>query len=489
MTELHPPHTGMGSTFPPARGLLGRFVHLLSAEGLEAAASTIFFLYLAWVDATFYGAVMYAMAAGAVAAKVVKFGLYYPLVTSLAGASETDGAAALGRANAIKLALTVPTLAAVWGVAVYRGFSGQVAGILLVICLGFILEALAETFFADLRMRGMQKIEARIRMGSSAVSYAYGFLAALTGFPPVAVALFRLLSGGARLAWVARSSLARQWRSRLLRLPWEGAWEMFCAASVFALIEILGIVYNKTNVFFMERVVGMKGVALYSATWGIVDPFSTLASEQLLGWVVFPMLASLWGTNRTEALRLVRSAARWLLAAALPIMFLLHVESDILIGWLYPQEYIDAASLQRHLVWTVLLSFESNLFCYLMMVTGASRLLLVFAAVTAAVNITLNLTLVKPLGLAGGCWVIVLTKLVMTVQTLLYSHRRFRFIRRKDFVEPLVAGAVALCLFWALRPQIGLHFAAGLAMIGYACAIWVCVVCAPNDPGEGEPGS
>ncbi len=37
---------------------------------------------------------------------------------------------------------------------------------------------------------------------------------------------------------------------------------------------------NKTNIFFLESSIGVDGVAVYSATWNIVDPISILGSGE-----------------------------------------------------------------------------------------------------------------------------------------------------------------------------------------------------------------
>jgi O-antigen/teichoic acid export membrane protein len=476
MAEGHPGdhHPSIRDAAPiSARRILGRFAHLLSAEGVEGALSTLFFLYLAWLDTTFYGEVMYALAAGAIAAKVVQFGLYYPLVTRLAQVSRENAQELLGRVNLIKFALLVPTLAFVGGVALYRDFSPRMAAILLLVCLGFGLDALAETFFADLRVQGKQRAEARIKMCSAALSYGYGFLSAFLGLPAVAVGLFKLISGLTRLLLGMRGSRGRLQEGRFLDLRLgRGVGRVLRTASAFALIEILGVLYNKTNIFFLERFVGIQGVAVYSATWNLVDPISILASEHLLGWVIFPLLASLWRTRPQEAQRLVRSTGRWLFAISLPIIFLLHVESDLLIGLLYPADYKDAAWMQHYLVWTILLSFENNLFAYVMMVHGATRMLLAFAAGTTVLNLLFNLILVQSLGLTGGCLVIVLTKLAMTTMTFGYCQRHFRFFQGGDLVLPLALGTVCLILFlaakefWAVQPSVAL--CVGL----YCLAIW-----------------
>lgn len=456
-----------------AKSILLRFAHLLSAQGVEGIASTLFFLYLAWLDKDFYGEVMLALAAGAILTKVVNFGLYYPQVADLGRADDEEKAAITSRVNIIKGCLLFVSVLALWGVSGYRGYSTQLGWILLVIALGFGIEELADTFFADMRVRGLQKTEARIKILASAGSYGYGLVTALLGFPPVFVALFKLVSGSIRLIpsviWYAKT-----YSSKLSVIPSARSPVIatFRTASIFALIQILGTVYNKLNYFFLEQAAGRDGVAVYSATYNIVDPVSILASEQLLGWVVFPVLSVLWWTRRDEVALLVRNTALWLIAIAVPIMFVLHAESGLIIGLLYPSEFAEAASLQTYLVWSILLSFESNLFQYVMVVAGAARTLLLFQAITTAMNLFLNVLLVGPLGPLGACLVLVLTKLTMTMLAFVYCQASFRFFKLSDFVFPIVVSLLAVAAFAITRPLVGQHVAVVVSMIAYGGLLW-----------------
>jgi O-antigen/teichoic acid export membrane protein len=208
-------------------------------------------------------------------------------------------------------------------------------------------------------------------------------------------------------------------------------------------------------------------VATYSATWSIVDAVSILASEQLLGWVIFPLLAGLWWKNRHSVSRLVRSNAQWLLALAFPIMFVLHVESNLLIGLIYHGKFSDAVWMQKYLVWTILLSFENNLFQYVMMVAGAAKMLLVFTIAATALNLVFNVVLVQPLGLEGGCLVIILTKLVMTIFTFAYCQARFRFFGLRDFLFPVSLAGLCLGFFMLMRPLTTLQPAVVMTLLIY----------------------
>ena len=340
------------------------------------------------------------------------------------------------------------------------------------IVLGHALEGVAETYFADLRVRGLQKIEARIKIAASIGSYGYGLITAALGCSPVIVSLLKIISGGMRLAF-GIVAYVRAYSARLIMKPeWTAVWKVFSTATVFALIQILGIVYNKTNIFFLESAEGVKGVAYYSATWQLVDPISILASQQLLGWVIFPLLASLWWENRERMTALVKNSAQWLMALAFPIIFFLYMESDLMITLIYGSEYTDSIWMQQYLVWTILLSFENNLFAYLMMVAGAAKVLLIFAVCALAVNLILNLTLVASFGLIGGCLVIILTKLCMTLLTSTYCQIRFRLFGIADFLFPLILAGSCLGLYLLLKPMITVQPAVAIVLAAYFLLLW-----------------
>jgi O-antigen/teichoic acid export membrane protein len=471
---------------PPAKRLIFRFAHLLSALGVEGILSTLFFIYLAWLDAAAYGEIMYAMAAGSVVLVGIRFGLYYPLVAELGKAGKEKIPGIINRVNIIKLALLVPSMICVYGVATFRWFSPQMAWILFFVSLGFSLEAIAETFFADFRVRGRQDIEARIKIAGTALGYGYGFLSAAIGFDPVIISLFVLVSSVVRLAFGIGVYVKTYSAKIFIRPQWRAIWNVFRAAIVFAMIDNLGNLYNKTNVFFLEKVAGVKGVAFYSATWTLVDAIAKLASEQFLGWVIFPVLSTLWWKKRGQVGSLVRTNALWLMAIAFPIMFFLHMESDLIIGIIYPGEYKDAVWMQKYLVWTIPFTFEGNLFAYVMMVAGAARVLLVFAVVTTLFNLLYNTMMVQHYGLAGCCLVIVLTKLTMTILTFSYCQARFHFFKLRDFLFPIGLAGVSLGLLLLVRPLIGLQLAVAVTIGFYFIILWKLGMKFLGDPPKGS---
>ncbi len=456
---------------PTWRRVLRRFGHLVSAQGVEGITNAVFFLTLAWLNVDTFGMVMYAMAAGALVMKAVQFGLYVPLVTDWGRTDEHRIPNLLFRANLIKLVLLAPTLAAVGAAVTYLGLPHEMAWVVMVVSLGSAAEAFSETFFADFRMRGRQDQEAKIKMIASVLSYSYGFLTALSGFGPVAISFFKVVSGVMRLTLCAVVFL-RRYVVRFPSLPtWAETWPLFKAASVLAVIDALGILYNKTNIFFLEKTAGVKGVAYYSATWNIVDTLSVTVSQNLLAWVLFPVLASIWLEKQKAAGQLVRSSALWLTVTAFPIMFALHRGADLIIGVAYPDEYSDAIWMQKLLVWTIFLSFQSNLFCHVMMVAGAIKTLLYFYVGAALVNLGLNLSLVPSRGMLGACWVIIFTKLLMTILAFSYCQIRFRWFRWSDLLFPV--GLVATSLWvWQAGLVVSEPLSIAAAASLYGLGVW-----------------
>ena len=290
--------------------LLIRFGHLLLAQGSEAIFSTAFFLYLAWIDSEMYGQVMYGIAAGTIVQKVVLFGLYYPLIQRLGETDPSEAPGLLNQVNTVRLVLLIPAAIVVYSLAQLRDFSSQMTWVVFFVVLGFGLEAISETFFAEFRVRGRQDREAKAKIAGNVLGFGYGLLCAAFRIDPIVTSLFKLVSSFVRLGFVIKPFWRPCVESLRQGLPWAEVWSITRIASVFAAIEILGNIYNKTNIFFMENTVGVKGVAYFSATWSLLDPISVLASSQFLGWVIFPGLAVLWFKNRGEALRLVWSRQR-----------------------------------------------------------------------------------------------------------------------------------------------------------------------------------
>ncbi|MEJ2673435.1 MAG: polysaccharide biosynthesis protein, partial [Deltaproteobacteria bacterium] len=225
---------------------------------------------------------------------------------------------------------------------------------------------------------------------------------------------------------------------------------------VFAVMEVSAIIYNKANLFFLQKYAGAHGVAQYSVTWQTVDGISGLVSNLLLQSVLFPLFVQLWEVDRPRVWQLAQNTARWLLAAALVVMFVLFIESDRIITLVYGPNYPQAIWLQKILVVTVAFAFCHNLAAFLMISMRLERLLLVFYLCGLGFNLLWCSLAIPQAPLLGAALAMVLTKGGVASLTVSFCQRRLGLIPRSAVLQlgvAVLAGAVLYLLGHGRLPR------------------------------------
>jgi O-antigen/teichoic acid export membrane protein len=420
----------------------------LSARWVRDAFNTVFFIYLARVSLTTYGEFTLALVGmGTILLQVSEFGLNLPLVTLLSR-KDRDPGEALSQVTLLKGTLLFLALGVVVGFMHWQGYSPPLQRLMLLLAAGVGLDALANTFFVSLQVQGRQDLQGKVKALAAGVGFGYALLTLILGAPPLVVAAFKVLESLVNLAGGA--ALALYWGRFRLRWPSLGRLpDTLRLGLVFALIEVAASMYNKANLFFLQRYAGAHGVAQYGVTWQMVDGVSTLVSNLLLQSILYPLFVHLWQTDRSQVPRLAQNTARWLLAAALPVMFVLFVESDRLIPLIYGSQYQEAVLLQKYLVVTVAFAFLHNLAAFLMISMNLERLLLIFYLGGLACNL-LWCSLVIPLTpLTGAALAMVLTKGLVALLTVSYAQRRLGLLPpgpMKQLGAAVLAGAALYLL-------------------------------------------
>lgn len=435
-------------------GILAKFAHLVGAQWIRDALHTAFLIYLARLSTSDYGEFMVAFGLASIVLFLGEFGLNQPLVASLSK-KYTHKGDILAQYTLLKGAILV----AGWlGVLVFvhvQDYTPGLTNLVLVISAGVGLEALASSFFVAIRVEGRQDLEGRIRAAAAVLGYGWALTLLYLGAAPHYIALFKLIENCVNLSggiWMAlaktdfngltlkRKSLARTWATAK-------------AGAVFVLMALAAILYNKANVYFLQSQAGPTKVAQYSATWELVDGVAILVSNLLLRSVLYPLFVRLWKRDRQELNRLVSDSLRWLTAAALPIMFVLFVESDRLIGLIYGGAYFEAMWMQKILVFTVICAFVHNLAAYLMMSRGEERLLLAVYVAGLVLNLVLCATLIPADPLRGACLAMVLTKAAVAAATTVHCQIKMRFIHlsaMRPILYAALAGAALYAAAWPL---------------------------------------
>ena len=441
MTQASPP-PGKSSA-RPSYGILSKFAQLAGAQWIHDGLHTFFLIYLARLSTSDYGEFMVAFGLASIILFLGEFGLNQPLVTALSKKFSHKGDI-LAQYTLLKGIL----LAAGWfGVAVFvliQRYTPGLTNLVLVIAAGVGLEAIASSFFVAIRVEGRQELEGRIRVLAGVIGYGYAIALLTLGAKPHWIALFKLiencinLAGGIWLALTRTDFTGLTFKRKSLARTWATAKH----GGVFVLMALASILYNKANLYFLQGKAGPVMVAQYSVTWELIDGISILVSNLLLRSILYPLFVRLWKNDRAEFNRLAHNSVRWLIGMALPIMFVLFLESDRIIGLIYGQNYHDSMWMQKWLVGTILCGFVHNLSAYLLMSQGKERLLLVIYTCGLVFNLTLCATLIPVHPLLGTCLSILLTKAAVAVVTTGYCQRTMHIL---DWSSLWRIGAACLC--------------------------------------------
>ena len=429
---------------PPHHRIFSKLASLLSARWFMEILQAIFFIYLARVSTSTYGEFMLAISLGSILRLITEFGLNLPLVGFL---SQKDGDPQefLTQILILKTGLlTLAYLGAV-GFVTWQQYSPPLRQFTLIISLGMGLEALSTTYFTALQVQGRQPLEGKIRAIAAMVGYGYGFATLLGGAPYLAVALFKPLETLINLVGGAVSvGLKGMWRWPSL----AGLGATLRRVFIFAILEVTAILFNKANVFFLQRYGGSEGVAQYSATYQIVDGVSAIAANLILQSILFPLFVKFWDVDRQEVTRLARMSARWLLSSALVLMIFLAAESDRLIPLIFGPNFGEAVWLQRYLVITIFFSFLHNIAGFLLISMRLERLLVAVYFVALAFNLIFCQLVIPQTPLWGAALAIILTKGGMALVTFGFIQKRLRVFPLQDMLVVAAALVLGLSLYW-----------------------------------------
>jgi O-antigen/teichoic acid export membrane protein len=450
-------HNGPPPGSPGTHRILKKFAYLLSARMVRGVLESIFLLYLARHSTTTFGEFTVALGLGSILLMVSEFGLNLPLVTLLSRQDREPGEA-LGQVTVLKgLLLILASLGAVIFI-YWQGYPPPLRRLILLLAVAVALEALSKTFLVALQVQGRQDLQGKLTALAAVLGFGYGFAALILGAPPLAIAAFKLIETIANLGgglWLALSQ--RQFRP--IWPPLGRLWRTLRLGAVFGLIEVTAITYNKANLFFLQRYAGADAVAQYGATWGLVDGVSAQVSSLLLQAILFPLFVKLWETDREQVPRLAQNTARWLLTAAMVMMFVLFIESDRLIPLLFGPHYQKAIWLQKVLVPTVAFAFLHNLAAFLMISMGLTRLLLVFYLSGLAVNLLWCSLVIPMTPLLGAALAMVVTKGTVASLTVGFCQWRLGLFPKKPLLHLTLAALAGALLYLA---TVG-HLLRGLA--------------------------
>lgn len=390
--------------------------YIVGAQWARDLAWTAFTILLARKNPDALGQIVLALTFGYLVKTAADVGLNDFLLSSFAR-REGKPRALLGEVTWLKLGVLLIALVIVWFVCTWQDYSLDLHLVVLCISAGLGLDAVCDSFFALCQARGRQDVEMRIRIPSALCGLGYGIICVILDALPVAIALFKPIEAIICISF-ALSALGR---NPLAKIGIEGMRDLarqMKAGLVFTGMAVCAMFYNKVNVIFLKKYGGNAEVAGFGVAWETVEGLSVLVSSALLGKVIFPMLARLWQENRKAFRKLAGQTARTLWAASLPLIFLICVESDRFLPFIYGDGFQDAVTAQQLLTPCLATAFLHNLAAYAMIGMQRQKLLFIFYLSGLLINLVCCFTLIPKMPLEGAALSLTITKVWVAICTV-----------------------------------------------------------------------
>ena len=440
-----------------------RLGYILGAQWARDISWTVFTILLARHSPDVLGQIVLALTYGYLVKTVADVGLNDFLLSTFAR-GEGRPRTLLGEVTWLKLAVLLVALAATWGVTAWQEYTFELRLVVLCIAAGLGLDAVSDSFFALCQARGRQDVEMRIRVPAALIGIGYGIACVLLDARPLCIALYKPVEA---ILCILLSRLALS-RNPLVGVGFAGMLDLagrMKSGLVFTCMAACAMFYNKINVIFLKRYGCDADVGGYGVAWETIEGLSTLVSGALLGKVIFPLLAKLWVQDRTAFDRLAGQTARSLWAAALPIIFLICVESDRFLPLIYGSHYADAVTAQRLLTPCLATAFLHNLAAYAMIGMRRHTLLLCFYLSGLVLNIACCCLLIPAMPLEGAALSLTLTKVWVALLTVGFFQLHARPMSFAQWMIMLACAAASVAL-WLVASKFlfrELAEAAGLA--------------------------
>ncbi|MDR1777764.1 MAG: oligosaccharide flippase family protein [Desulfovibrio sp.] len=425
-----------------------RLGYIVGAQWARDLAWTVFTILLARHSKDMLGQIMLSLSYGYLVKTVADVGLNDFLLSTFAR-GEARPRMLLGCVTWLKFALLLAALGVTWLTTGVQAYTLELRCTVLVIAAGFGLDGVSDSFFALCQARGRQDMEMRIRAPAALIGFGYGIVCVLLDAPVLLIAVYKMLESlvcmGLACFALGRNPLTRVRPGAaldLLRRMKHGL--------VFTGMSLCAMFYNKINVFFLKRYGGDGAVGGYGVAWEMVEGLTVLLSGALLGKVIFPLLARLWQEDRAAFGRLSGQTARSLWAAALPMIFVICVESDRLLPFVYGPDYAGAATAQRLLTPCLATAFLHNLAAYAMIGMRRHNLLFVFYLSGLVVNIVCCFSLIPAMPLEGAALALTVAKVWVAVLTVSFFQWTVRPMSLAQWALLGVSAAAAALLWWTL---------------------------------------
>lgn len=251
-----------------------------------------------------------------------------------------------------------------------------------------------------------------------------------------------------------------------LRFALAGFMARFKGALPFGLTAIFVAVYFRIDTVMLSKIVEAGEVGLYNAAYNIVLASMILSTPIVVA--VFPVLSSLYKTQREQANEVFRQGLKYSLIIALPLGTGTLLMANPAVRLAYGSEFSGSAVLLVILSGTIPLLFATNVLGNSLGAAGYQVRVAAVALFNALFNVALNLILIPRIGARGAAIATLSTEALGILQLLIMLRGIYSISILTDFLKICLGCAVSAAMFLLFKDSLGVWPAAALFATVYA---------------------
>lgn len=225
-------------------------------------------------------------------------------------------------------------------------------------------------------------------------------------------------------------------------------------------IDLMYILFRWTDTMMLGRYASAEDVGVYSVSVSL----ATMLSLPLLalGYAYMPIAGELSAKNRRADLsRTYQVLTKWIVAGTLPVFFILFFFPEMTVTFLFGERFADSALPLRILSLGYLVNAFMGTNSLLLLVFGLSKAVVKVSATGALLNVLLNYTLVKHLGMgitgAATSTMVSLVAISIGYSLVLYRHKGIHPVS-SGYLKPVAGSALIGVVIYATAKSLPLYF-------------------------------
>jgi O-antigen/teichoic acid export membrane protein len=217
---------------------------------------------------------------------------------------------------------------------------------------------------------------------------------------------------------------------------------------IFLVVGINAMLFKRIDVVMLSKIGGVDAVGTYAAARKLVLTIETMAPAFLLS--VFPVMSTAYIVSKERFEKISTESLKLVAVAIVPIAFALCVAGRI-VPMLFGEEFSDSVPVFQVLVWMLVPGLTSSMLFRAILASNNEKISLLFGAVKAVVNVSLNFLLIPGYGALGASIAAVATQSVALIQVYWFTSRRlFKIKFMEVFGKPCLCSLLSGGIFFYL---------------------------------------